>query len=284
MHAIVHPPARPSAADELLRLARTAADRIPAAHVAVVVAHPDDETIGCGALLARLGGASVIVVTDGAPRNLHDARAHGFASAQAYAAARSRELQQALALAAVPEDRLVCLDIPDQQAAHRLSEITAQLIDVFAARGTTVVLTHAYEGGHPDHDATAFAVHAAARAGARVPAVIEMPYYRGVQNKMVTQRFAADPDAGELVIALDERARALKKRMLEAHATQQRTLSLFCAEVERFRRAPAYDFRMLPNGGELLYEWAGLGLTGAEWLRLATAALDRFELGQRACA
>ena len=27
--------------------------------------------------------------------------------------------------------------------------------------GTRVVVTHAYEGGHPDHDAVAFAVHAA---------------------------------------------------------------------------------------------------------------------------
>ncbi|RAI45095.1 hypothetical protein CH341_05945, partial [Rhodoplanes roseus] len=40
---------------------------IDAGRVGVIVAHPDDETLGCGGQLARLYGVQVAIVTDGAP-------------------------------------------------------------------------------------------------------------------------------------------------------------------------------------------------------------------------
>lgn len=40
-------------------------------------AHPDDETVGMGATLYRLREAAIIHVTDGAPRDMRDARAQG---------------------------------------------------------------------------------------------------------------------------------------------------------------------------------------------------------------
>src|SRR4051812_39159941 len=77
--------------------------RIPAADVAVVIAHPDDETIGCGAQLRKFEGGHIIVVTNGAPRNLAEARAHGCSSIQTYAALRAEELRQAMMLAGIPQ-------------------------------------------------------------------------------------------------------------------------------------------------------------------------------------
>ena len=51
-----------------------------------------------------------------------------------------------------------------------------------------VVLTHAYEGGHPDHDAVAFAVHRAARRTSA--AVVEMPFYHAGPDGVARQVFA----------------------------------------------------------------------------------------------
>ena len=112
-----------------------------------VVAHPDDETIGCGALMPRIGDLAVIHLTDGAPRNLADAKARGFSTAEAYATARRRELESAVSLAGVAAKRLVALGWPDQEASLHLVDIAQELSRRLV--GADIVLTHAYEGRRP---------------------------------------------------------------------------------------------------------------------------------------
>ncbi len=79
----------------------TASQGDPAAtpRAMLVFAHPDDETIALGAHLGRFGAAHFIHVTDGAPRNEQDSRAHGFATLQKYRDARRDELRHAMTLA-----------------------------------------------------------------------------------------------------------------------------------------------------------------------------------------
>lgn len=271
---------QPDRAAALLR-ALEGGGLIDARRVAVVVAHPDDEAIGLGGQLARLNGVTVIHVTDGAPRNGTAAAEHGFASAAEYALARACELERAMMLGGVPVADRFCLGLPDQETALHLPRIVRALMRLFEARTIEAVLTHAYEGGHPDHDAVAFAVHAArrllARAG-RTVGIAEMPFYRAGEGEgWIVQGFVPTAGASEMAIALDDEARALKQEMLAAHRTQAATLKMFSTEVERFRVAPDHDFGALPNGGNLLYERHDWGLTGARWSALVAAA--RAELG-----
>jgi len=87
--------------------------------VAIVAAHPDDETIGAGAQLAEMREVTLIHVTDGAPRSRPDWRE--------YARTRRAELLSALAIAAIPPERCLEIGLPDQQASMRLVELTCHL-------------------------------------------------------------------------------------------------------------------------------------------------------------
>jgi LmbE family N-acetylglucosaminyl deacetylase len=251
------------------------------AEVMIVVAHPDDETIGIGGHLSGLAKVKIIHTTDGAPRDLRDARARGFSSWKDYAGARRSELVAAMRKASIEADRLFGLGIADQQAARNLAPLALQLAGFFRDDKPDFVCTHPFEGGHPDHDATAFAVDAACRlierAGSAPPSVIEMAFYHAGPGGPVYQDFAGDPAAVVLELALDGAALERKLSMLSCFATQRATLEPFDSTLERFRMPPRYDFLRPPNGGRLLYERLRLGLTGTEWVQLAGAAAE--ELG-----
>lgn len=250
--------------------------RFLASHIAVVVAHPDDETVGCGALLTRLAGVHLVMVTDGAPRNLADAQRYGFATARAYAAKRFSELRQAIRLAGIAPACCALLRLPDQETALRLPQLVNRLAEIFVKRRIRVVVTHAYEGGHPDHDATAFAVHCACARVPDPPEVYEFTSYHAAPPHpndaaaMEVGRFLGDH--GERV-ELAAQWRERKSRMVNCYASQLHMLANFPIRAESYRRAPAYDFTQAPHPGKLFYENFNWGVSGLEWRHLAAEAL-----------
>src|SRR4051794_30469789 len=120
--------------------------------VAVVVAHPDDETIGLGSRLAGLRRLKLVHLTDGSPRRLDDARRAGLDDAARYAAVRRLELDESLAVLGVAAER-VDYGHRDQESIDALDDIVGRL--VVDLGGVDAVITHPYEHGHPDHDTAA---------------------------------------------------------------------------------------------------------------------------------
>jgi N-acetylglucosamine malate deacetylase 2 len=252
--------------------------------VLIVAAHPDDETIGAGGLLPRLRNPVVVTVTDGAPRNSLDAGRAGCATREDYARLRWDELLGALDVAGVPPDQTRPLNLVDQEASLEMAYLTLRLVDILRELTPAAILTHAYEGGHPDHDATAFAVHAACARVPSPPEVFEFTSYHAQvgQNPdlptMEVGKFLPDTNHGEPVVLPDD-ARDLKSRMYSCYSSQVEMLRNFPIDVERFREAPAYDFTSAPHRGKLFYENFDWGVTGERWRRLAVEALRTLGAG-----
>ncbi|MFN2635409.1 MAG: PIG-L deacetylase family protein [Gemmatimonadaceae bacterium] len=243
----------------------------------VVVAHPDDEAIGAGGLLSGLPDAVVAHVTDGAPRDDRYALMKGFQTREEYARARRREVANALAHAGITPERCRGLGYVDGEASSHLLELVFDVADLMDEVKPDIVLTHPYEGGHSDHDATAFAVHLACgilrRDNAPAPIVLELTSYHNFSGVRRVFSFLPFIGTDERTIQLTEAEKALKKRMYEEFASQQQVLERFPIDIERFRPAPRYLFTRAPHEGQLDYERFCTMITGAQWRKNAEKAL-----------
>ncbi|WP_428332151.1 PIG-L deacetylase family protein [Novosphingobium sp.] len=230
--------------------------------VAVVVAHPDDETLWAGALLGRLDDGVLIHLTDGAPADNADARQRGFPTRDSYAAARAAELDTALAALGYRGARKA-YGVRDQEAVFATDALIERLTTDLA--GVAAVVTHPYEGGHPDHDAAALAVRRAAdRVGA---AVVEFACYHKRDGNRVFGAFW--PGSAEKTRALSPDESARIDAALRAHASQAHVFGDWRPAHEHWRAAPMYDFAAPPPPDEALYDDFGWAMTTSRWRDIA---------------
>lgn len=252
--------------------------------VMIIAAHQDDESIGAGARLCKLTDAFVVHVTDGAPRDPAIAARYGFASREEYAAARRAEAAHAMKVAGLPEDRLICLEYVDGEASMRMVDLVLDVAELIDRYAPDIIITHPYEGGHTDHDSTAFAVHLACgvlrREGIEPPAVLEMTSYYGREGMRIVHDFlpheGADQEARLLVLSDEEQQ--TKQRMYDCFTSQKVVISTFSTAMEKFRPAPRYLFTEPPHEGPLNYEKFGDPSRGARWRENAEQALAELRL------
>ncbi len=233
----------------------------------VLVAHPDDETVGCGALLQRIAEPIVVFATDGAPHDQYFWDKYG--SRLRYQRIREEEARQALSIIGVNEIEFFGNQpsqagegIADQSLHEHLFEAYEMLQSLITRHRLEAILTLAYEGGHPDHDCCSIL---GARLGidSKVP-VWEIPLYRRYLNgELVHQGFLSHGyEHEEVQLDISPEESKNKRAMLDAYASQHPFLLEFDAAVERFRPQPKYDYTRRPHEGLLNYEAWGWTIKG----------------------
>ncbi len=184
----------------------------------VLSAHPDDESLGAGGLVAsatRLGRAvEMVCATDGEGSH-PDSPTH---PPEELAVRRAEEAREAARALGVQVELVHRLALPDGGLADHEEALTHHLVQVVGDGRTTVIVAPWRRDGHPDHEVAGRAAAAAAR---RTGADLwEYPVWFWHQ--------AHPEDAPWSMLhpfALDPAAREAKGDAIRAHASQVSPLS-----------------------------------------------------------
>lgn len=232
----------------------------------VIVAHPDDEAVACGALLQRMREPLVLFCTDGAPRDRYFW--DKFGSREAYAQVRRQETRNALSQIGVNQvEFLPPAENPqqlflDQDLFLYIPQALEAIAEIVTHMRPQALLTLAYEGGHPDHDTCAFLTWWIARE--LVLPAWEMPcYHRAGGGEIVFQQFIM-PEGDERLFDATPEEVERKRAMVAAYVSQGDLLSKFNPAIERYRPQASYDFSRPPHPGRLNYEAWGWPVTGSQ--------------------
>jgi LmbE family N-acetylglucosaminyl deacetylase len=174
----------------------------------ILAPHPDDESLGCGGLIAAACAAgmppTVVILTDGAASH-PDSTSHPPAR---LAALREAEAREALAILGLPRENMFFLGEPDTKLTGHTALID-RLSSIAAEQKCGIVIGPWAADPHCDHEAAAVIAEAVAiRGGLRR---LSYPVWGWLRE-------AAPPAAGwrlNISAQLD-----VKRRAIAAHASQ----------------------------------------------------------------
>ena len=211
--------------------------------LAAVLAHPDDESFGCGGALALAhdSGATtrLLVVTRGeagSPDGIPDPAVGDQREAELICAARSLGLDEVSLLDGYPDG-----GVADQPFEQLVEEIAAWLAD----RRPAAVITFGAHGvtGHPDHiavgNATRWAVERLADAGTAPNAVY-----------VISPIF--DPSGNRYDLSPEEQAATHRIEITEVAARKAEALACHASQADVAEELAA--LRAAIEGGEPIYE------------------------------
>lgn len=223
----------------------------------VLVAHPDDEVLGLSVLLSRFTDLTLVHATDGAAGGNPDER--------------QDELGAALKALGVNVRRHVKLDLPD----GRLTANLAQFLDRLSAiwDDHELIVTHAYEGGHPDHDCCAVAVNTL-RHAISDKLTLAFPIYALGAEGVAKNRFIREPAYG-IDVALSATERDAKRRALAEFVSQAHVVAAFDLNSEAVGSADVFDPSIVRDASGVLFARGDQSVCNA-WHDTVVAGLMQF--------
>lgn len=250
--------------------------------ILLLVAHPDDETIAFGGHISDCPNLFIVHLTEGSPDNLLYASRNGCSGKKAYAELRMNELENALQVCKFDHNHYCNLRYNDLGVVYTIENALWEILHLIEKIQPEVIMTHPYEGGHPDHDCAAYISQKtieilSPRYGLSQIQRVEFTCYHGRNGYLETGTFLGDSETVK-TIQLSLESKQKKVDMFECYYSQKEMLSLFMVDKEMFRIAPVYSFGSPPHDGKLLYETMDMGIDGQSWREIVDVVSDMYHL------
>lgn len=253
-----------------------------AASAVVFSPHFDDETLGCGGVLAQKGQAgadvTVVFVTDGKGAHTH------LTPAEEIAALRHSEGAQAARVLGVTNN-IVCLDTPERTVHERVNEVAERMACILEERCPRQVFiphTRDPEIWSRDHAGTTRAARRALSAWGHEVDVWEYPVWYWYQWPWTGLRIQEREQLGQFLRLSSERswgteAGRVFTEVIDTRASEAtKTKALDCYKTQMTRLVPGASWPTLQDvgGGSFLKCFFG----GAEMftcVRMSASAHER---------
>jgi len=213
----------------------------------VIVAHPDDEVISSSQMLYYLRDRiHIVYATDG------DADSIGIAEQVRL------EAQKALGILGINKN-IHFLDIPEFEFYKHILEIRRRLVRILLEINPDLVITHAYEGGHFDHDLLRLVIDIIQRDGELTSDIAEFALYHDV-NGVNNHNTFIDNIGQEILFHPRTEDIERKQKAFNAYKSQDCCLAEFNTDIVervRFLCQESNDverFRSRPHKWQLGYE------------------------------
>ncbi len=219
--------------------------------ILILVPHPDDEVVGCGAAIgrARAQGAEVftLYLTHGciARETLWPWQRKYYDASTQRRRAEARDVAEKLGITPVGWSPR-----PARHLWRHLETVHAEIQQALAAYHIDQIWLPAYEGGNADHDALNAVGAKLAREG--FPSILEFAEYNFFNGQTNSQRFLFPNDTEE-TLTLTPAEQTQKREALKLYASEQQNLNYVAVEREVYRPLAAYDYSQPPHPGTLWY-------------------------------
>lgn len=218
--------------------------------ILLLIPHPDDEVVGCGAAIGRAlaKGSAVfgVYLTTGVPA----AEQLWPWQRKTYAARVARRREEARRASELLGIQPICFqDIPTRRLKESLGPTRERLLQILRDLGADTVWAPAYEGGHQDHDAANF-LASTLRDLADLWEFSEYNYFEG---RVRSNEFVSLTGT-EREIVLDSAERRRKQQALAIYESERGNLGHVQTEREAFRPLANCDYSRPPHAGKLFYQ------------------------------
>lgn len=188
----------------------------------IIAPHADDETFGCGGIMALKSDAGVsvhvLLLTDGRSSHTHIASTN----VEELIATRNREMIEACGILGVPPDRIHFLNLPDQGLSHlsheAFVEASTRLADLLKKIAPTEIFVNHPFDRHPDHEGGFRILQHAISCSGLTPELFQYPVWLIWKGPMRWTRKPADLRGA---IRIDVRSvQDRKDRAIQVYASQ----------------------------------------------------------------